>query len=344
MGRFIFLKGKQAQWLTKILKRFHLSLEEIAEICGVSARTVRDWKREKFTISENSCILLSKKFNEKLPAGTRLVENYWYAAKGARKGGLRSLELYGPPGTKEGRILGGLISQKRRRENPEKYRLLGCNVPKKFISPKHSNPLAEMMGIILGDGGVANGQLKITLDSESDKKYSEYVNQICKKLFGHRFSVYKRKTCRAIDLSLYGVGLTEILGRLGIKKGNKIKNQVDFPEWIWDRDGFQEKCVRGLMDTDGCVFLHYHTTKGIKYRNIGICFTSLSKPLLLSVSKILSKSKIKHSLYKETGRICIYSLGDVKRYFAQFGSSNPKHQDKFNYHLMYNRRLTKFAR
>ncbi|MCX6706332.1 MAG: LAGLIDADG family homing endonuclease [Candidatus Woesebacteria bacterium] len=339
MGRIRFKRGEQRAWVEEILEKSGLTTNGVAGLCGVSARTIRDWRREKFTIFEDSCKLLSQNFNVKIPKEVILLNDYWYGIKGAKKGGLQSLKLYGPPGTKEGRIKGGLISQQRRRDDPEKYRLLGCNVPKNFKILKKSEKLAEMVGIILGDGGITNCQLKITLDSETDKEFVKYVCKISKHIFGEEFSTYRRKTCRAVDLVLSGVNLVEKLSQLGLYQGDKIKRQIDFPSWIWWKNVYQRMCVRGLMDTDGCVYLHYHSSNGLKYRNIGICFTSRSKPLLLSFSKVLRLDKIKHSIHKDGERIYIYDLEQVKKYFKIFGSSNPKHLNKLKYHLLYNRRL-----
>lgn len=339
MGRIRFKRGEQRAWVEEILEKSGLLVDDLAKLCGVSVRTIRDWRREKFTIFEDSCRLLSQEFGVKIPKEVTLLSKYWYVAKGAKRGGLQALKLYGPPGTKEGRIKGGLMSQQRRRDDPEKYRLLGCNIPKDFKLLKKSEMLAEMVGIILGDGGITNCQLKVTLNSETDGEFARYVRKISKSIFGEKFSIYRRKTCRAVDLVLSGVGLIKELSRLGLDKGDKIKRQVDFPKWIWGRASYQRMCVRGLVDTDGCVFLHYHSTKGIKYRNIGICFTSYSKPMLLSVSRVLKSSGIKYHIYEDKGRINIYDLEQVKKYFEIFGSSNPKHKDKLKYHLLYNRRL-----
>lgn len=71
------------------------------------------------------------------------ADDFWYVTKGARKGALRRLELYGDLGTPEGRRKGGINSQLRRKENPEKYRLLGCNLRKKFKIEKSSIEFAE---------------------------------------------------------------------------------------------------------------------------------------------------------------------------------------------------------
>ncbi|OGD83776.1 hypothetical protein A2572_01000 [Candidatus Collierbacteria bacterium RIFOXYD1_FULL_40_9] len=65
----------------------------------------------------------------------------------------------------QGRSKGGVNSQINRRVNPIHYRNLGCNVAKESVTPKHSELLAETVGVILGDGGITNNQLKITLNS-----------------------------------------------------------------------------------------------------------------------------------------------------------------------------------
>ena len=92
------------------------------------------------------------------------------------------------------------------------------------------------------------------------------------------------------------------------------------------RSIFEKACVRGLMDTDGGLYSHSHTTKGIRYKNIGLCFTSFSKPLLNSVSKILTKNSIGHSIKKN--RIFIYNLATIKKYLLVFGTNNPKNLKK----------------
>ena len=60
-----------------------------------------------------------------------------------------------------GRKLGGTNSQKNRRKNPELYRRLGCPIAFPHKKARHSPQLAEIVGIILGDGGITHNQLKI---------------------------------------------------------------------------------------------------------------------------------------------------------------------------------------
>ena len=85
------------------------------------------------------------------------------------------------------------------------------------------------------------------------------------------------------------------------------------------------------MDTDGGLYFHKHWSNGIKYRNLGLCFTSWSKPLLTSVYKVLEKYKIKFSV--DNGqRIYIYSFKEIEKYFSIFGTSNSKISEQLDYH------------
>ena len=74
----------------------------------------------------------------------------------SRLGGLRRVELYGNPGTPEGRSTGGKRTIQLFRSNPELARSLGFAVRKEIRCPARSSELAEFVGILLGDGGVRN--------------------------------------------------------------------------------------------------------------------------------------------------------------------------------------------
>lgn len=339
MSRIIFPEGEQKRWLESAIVKSNLNLGKFALMCGVSSRTIRDWKREKYSISEKVASVILNRYFLKLPKSIKVVTDYWYVSKGAHMGGLERYKLYGPLGNIETRIKGGTISQLRRKEFPEKYRLLGCNVRKEFPPLKESVEFAEMTGIILGDGGMTSNQLVITLNRKTDFGYVPYVCNLSKIVFGEMFRVRNRNYDGGVDLSLSGINLIESLSKFELYKGDKVRRQVDFPKWIWKKNIYQRCCVRGLTDTDGCVFVHFHTTKGIKYRNLRICFSSKSLPLLKSVSRVLSNEKIKHFVNIKYGILNVYDLKHIVKYATIIGFSNPKHSNKYKEHLLYNRRL-----
>ena len=333
MSRILFKNGNQSQFLINIKQLSKLNTDQLALLCSVSPRTFRDWLRGKYTISDGALSALKHKLEIRIPKDIEIIDDYWYVTKGARKGALRRMELYGHLGTEEGRRKGGRNSQLRRRENPEIYKLLGCNLRKEFKVNNPSTLFAEAAGIILGDGGMTDNQLRITVSSLVDGPYATFIISLFKKVFGEKPSSRKCSCCNSIDLTISGVELIEELERWGFVRGDKIKHQVDFPEWIWGNIEFQKACVRGLMDTDGGCYFHKHKTNGLVYRNFGMCFANESLPLITSVSKILNSLSIKFSIAKAGTRIYIYSLTEIKKYFTLIGSNNPKNIKKFNEYL-----------
>lgn len=227
MGRIDFPKGKQSAWINGVLEKTELSTNEIAKICEVSGRTFRDWRREKYTISEKALLKLHEKFNILIPTNIRRLPDFWYVTKGARKGALRRLELYGLLGNQESRRNGGLISQKRRRENPEEYRALGCNVKKYFKIEIPTVEFAELAGILLGDGAISNIQVRITISMLTDRPYAKFISKLIYHVLGEYPSVFERPADHTINITVSGVGLVELLLKWGFVKGNKIAQEID---------------------------------------------------------------------------------------------------------------------
>lgn len=332
MPRVIFSPNTQAQFLRKVKVASKLTNSKLAYLCGVSSRTFRDWLREKFTPSQSAVMLLSKKFSIPLPTDIQIVGDYWYGIKGSRKGALKRMQLYGPLGTPEGRRKGGLVSQLRRKENPEKYKLLNCNL-KKVFNLKPSIELAEATGIILGDGCITNTQVKVSVSRLVDYLYARYIQSLFLRVFGEApsFSTYQGRN--VINLTLSGVGLIEEFKKLGLVTGNKVRQQVVVPAWIWRRIEFRKACLRGLFDTDGGLYFHRHKSNCLVYKNLGWSFRNHSRPLVEAVAQVLKSLGIKHSISHKGASVYIYSLEDIKRYFNVVGSHNPKNQEKLDYYL-----------
>ena len=192
----------------------------------------------------------------KLPRPRRitLLSEHWSVQKASRLGGRRHVELYGNPGTAAGRARGGQNAQKRFRSNPEYFRQRGVAVRKEIVQPPRSADLAEWIGIVLGDGGMTRYQVTISLNHTLEAKYAEYVARLAARLFGLTSSWVVDRHDDALALIFSSVKLVELLERLGLRRGNKIRHRADIPSWIWEREEYRIACLRGLMDTDGCVY------------------------------------------------------------------------------------------
>lgn len=129
------------------------------------------------------------------------------------------------------------------------------------------------------------------------------------------------------DIVVSRVELVRYLHSLGLPIGNKVKQQFDIPEWIKRNQRFAVACVRGLVDTDGSVFMHNYISKGRQYHYKKLSFTSRSLPLQMSVAKILTDLGMRARVSGYDVRLD--SIADVQKYFSIIGSHNPKHLKRY---------------
>lgn len=194
---------------------------------------------------------------------------------------------------------------------------------KKVILPKHSILLAEFFGIMMGDGGINNlWQATITLNSIKDAPYSIYVSNLCNKLFGISPVMRKRKETNALVISLASISIVDFLVMEGLLRGNKLKQGLKIPEWILKKKSYRKSCIRGLIDTDGCMFVHVHKVKNKIYKNIGLTFTSLSPELIFQVAEIFAEFGIMPHISGGGKCIYVYQADAVAKYLKVFGTSN----------------------
>lgn len=209
------------------------------------------------------------------------------------------------------------------------------NYPKKshrkiINIPLECSELSEFLGIEFGDGGIGNPwQVVISLNSEADSQYADYVAKLGQKLFHIEPKIRKRPNQNTLVVVFSSTSLVDFLMQKGAVKGNKILQKINIPSWVIKNFDYEKAFVRGLVDTDGCLYIHRHTIKGALYRNIGLCFTSFSEKLVFSVATTLRKNGIKFSVTDKGRRIYLYSSQSVVKYLDTFESSNPRITNKY---------------
>jgi intein/homing endonuclease len=201
---------------------------------------------------------------------------------------------------------------------------------KSVFLPNESEQLAELIGAEFGDGGINNAwQINITLNSILDVRYSVFLAQLITKLFGCAPKVWERKGHRLL-VTTSSTSIVDFLVSKGCVRGNKIAQEFDVPGWISHNPVYSKAFVRGMVDTDGCLYIHHHKVSGKLYHNLGLCFTSYSRPLIQSVAKIFADNGIKPHLSDDRRRIYLYKSNSVVQYLKIFGSSNPRITRKFS--------------
>jgi len=323
--RVIFRAGGQYQFLLKAKKNLKLSWFLFADEIRVNQRTLNDWKRERYSLPYDVFQKISKIAKSKIPHGIKIKEPFWYVRKGAKLGGIAVYKKYGKiGGDSEIRKQKWLEWwEKKGKYNPKKY-----FVTKKIIIPDKGAELSEFVGIMIGDGGITSRQIIVTLNRKTDKLYSIFVKNLIKKLFGVKASMNVRKEESVVNVTVSRMRLVSFCKSIGLKIGNKLKQNLDIPTWIKKDKSFKVPCLRGLVDTDGCFFVERHKINKKKYCYPRLSFVSYSKRLRVSVFKILKELEFSPKIRNDRS-VQLENQKNIKKYFNLVGTHNPKHKERF---------------
>ncbi|MBU2635384.1 helix-turn-helix domain-containing protein [Patescibacteria group bacterium] len=323
--RIIFPSGEQSRFLLTAKEKSKLSWLEFAKKIGIHKRTLNDWKREKYHASLNIIKKISRQTNTKILKNIEVRDPFWYVNKGAKVGGLTVYKKYG-------RIGGDPEYRKKKwyewweKEGRFKKHPI-INVCRLIKKPRISKDLAEFVGIMIGDGGVTKSQVSIYLNPITDNAYIVFVTKLIKRLFGIMPSFYKNNETEA-RIVVSRTRLVSFCKSIGLKIGNKLKQNLDIPDWVKDKKCFKNACMRGLMDTDGCFFNECHKINKKIYCYPRLAFSSNSKQLRSSVVELLKELNFSPKVRCKRN-VQLENREDIIRYFNLIGTSNPKHRRKF---------------
>lgn len=232
------------------------------------------------------------------------------------------MRLYGNPGTPEGRRRGGLRSAFTQKRFPTGFVLL-----RQIDFPRESVMLAELLGILAGDGHVGEYQTSMTTNSETDREHALYVKKMFEKLFKVPVSFSLRRGQKACVVFVSSKEICRFLVRKGMVQGHKIQGGICMPLWIKNKKIYRLAFIKGLFDTDGCVYVDRHVIKNKEYKNLGMAFTNRSLPLLTDFKENLEDLGL-HPTQKTKYTVFLRRKEEIRRYFNLIGSSNPKHARK----------------
>jgi len=115
-----------------------------------------------------------------------------------------------------------------------------------------NNDIAELVGVILGDGNLNRKDIRI-VGNINEQNYYIYLKSLFQKIFDVD-SIIKHDTENSIKLTVHSVRISEYLTSLNLRVGDKIKNKATIPSWIFNNKEYLKACLRGLFDTDGSFF------------------------------------------------------------------------------------------
>ncbi len=325
--RLIFSKkGEQREFIIKAKHSIGLDWNELSKLLNISVRTLKDWMGEKFSISHDAVRILSNKANLKLPKNTKVFDLKNHLKNISNLGGKAVYKKYG--------YIGG---DKIQRVNKWKqwwiikgqFKDIKILQRKKINIPLKNKLLAEFVGIMLGDGGISDHQVSITLNKKDDYIYSLFISNLIRKLFSVKPRVKFRKIENALDLIVSRKNLVDFCASIGLKIGNKLNQDLDIPLWINKNVDLKIACLRGLIDTDGCCVIHKYKVKNKSYCYKKISFSSSSPHLIESVISILKELGFSPRLSYNRNNVWLDGRADVQRYFKLVKTHNPKHKERY---------------
>lgn len=298
--------------------------DKIKSITGVSVRTVFDWRRGKYTIPRQHFQTLIGVARIS-PASIKpiLLEDWSHNKEAGRKGASVRMLKYGPLGTPEGRSVGGSRSYALRK-NIEG----DIFTRNKILFPNKNELLAELVGIMIGDGNMSSYQASVSVSSLVDQEYSLYIAGLIEKLFAFRPTIKKKGVSNCLVIVASSVTMVEFLKEVGVLKGHKIRQNLDIPRWILEDREFAIACLRGIFDTDGCVFQENHRIKEKIYSYPRWVLVSASPNLRATVHQILLDLEFNPKI-RNNRSVNLESFADISAYFRIVGTSNPKHSRRW---------------
>ncbi|MBS3092670.1 hypothetical protein J4466_04600 [Candidatus Pacearchaeota archaeon] len=197
--------------------------------------------------------------------------------------------------------------------------------------------LAEFVGIVLGDGHIFSHKkgkklgvygIRIAGDLNKDEEYHNvYIKNLCKDIFNlktREVTQKQKNNARFLDIS--SKELVNLFNSMGIKSGNKIKNQSTIPEWVFCNDLYLKACLRGLIDTDGSIFRMSNKDPNL----IRINFTSYNITLMDDVRNAFIKLGFHPSKVILNRNIYLSRQEEIRKYLKEIGFSNSRHITRVN--------------
>jgi DNA-binding transcriptional regulator WhiA len=153
---------------------------------------------------------------------------------------------------------------------------------------------AYIVGAALGDGNLSNPngratRLRITCDSTYPGIAEEIIHSLQTLFPDNKVSVISHTPTTYFNISVYSNQLDELLPwRVGC--GTKFEQNAHVPDWIKADKDFSICCLRGLLHTDGSIYLDRGYTM--------VNFTNNTVALAQDVLELMESLGYKPKFYK----------------------------------------------
>jgi len=206
-----------------------------------------------------------------------------------------------------------------------------------------SEELAEETGWHIGDGSMnyyQNGKKMMGLYQlrghiEDDRPhYIQRIKPIFKSLYGVDISLREMPSTRVFGFQIWNDELVKFKQKLGLEIGPKLN--VKIPNIFLTNEKLKISVVRGIFDTDGCVYLEKKNNKLYPRMEIKTISFSLAEQLKslfndLSLRATMYEEKMQRLGNKKISYAVVIRGEEMFHKFMKIISpQNPKHLAKYN--------------
>lgn len=131
---------------------------------------------------------------------------------------------------------------------------------KSSYSPfKKNGDLAELIGVVLGDGHIEvfpRCEALYILSNSNNKGFIKRYSTLVLKVFGKTPTITKLKASNCVRIRMYE---KQISKRLDIPSGKRKNTTYSIPRWIVRNRAYVLRYLRGLYEAEGSVSVHLPT-------------------------------------------------------------------------------------
>jgi len=200
---------------------------------------------------------------------------------------------------------------------------------------KISTDIAEIVGIILGDGHLhsKNNLITIVGSLEDIHYYKNRVIPLFTKVFGKSPTLKRRNDRNAYYLMLYSKNVMDYLTKvIGLKRGSKVNASI--PKIIYQNKKLISAFLCGLFDTDGCLKFSKQFKQINYYPRIQIALRD--SPIAKELSLLFKLIKFPYGTWEESrfNGIIFYQISgnqNINRWFKEISPKNLVHISKYQF-------------
>jgi len=203
------------------------------------------------------------------------------------------------------------------------------------VKVSYSIELAEIIGIVLGDGGMYFSEEKRNYETlvcfnKLEASYRDAVKLLLEAYFlNYKFFIYEAPSEFLVKNG--SSFIPKYLVEAGLRLGNKTENEIAIPVWVFGNKGYVIACVRGIFDTDGSVYCKYAHYAQVQFKFASRVTLESVRAAVESLGFHPTKAIQDYGFKKHLSwKFYLSQQKEIENFFEEIKPRNEKHVERYN--------------